>query len=598
MPHDNDSNKKSTVDYTGRDFDSIRQNLIEFVKRYYPDTFQDFNEAGFGMTMVDSVSYIGDMLSFYLDYEANEAFLETASEYENVINLAKQQGYDFNPNPSARGEISLYIEVPANAIQNAPDPDFYPVLRKGTQFASNGGAKYTLAEDVDFSVDKEVVVGKRDESTGLPNTYVIKKKATVVSGEIIEEDIRVGSFERFRRVELSDPNVSKVISVKDLAGHRYYQVPNLAQDYVLKAISNNSSNSRQAPNKIEKISVPRRFVLDRNRNFAHLQFGYGSEQEEGVVEPDRVAIDRIGRDFVSDTSFDPTRAMNADTLGIAPANTVLTVRYRANNVQSINAATGEVSNVAAPIFKFDNPSALPNRERRNVEDSLEVKNERPITGDVSLPTPEEIRRRARATNTAQDRAVTAMDYETMVYSMPSKFGAVKRCNAVADKDSLKRNVNIYVVSENADSSLTRANNDLKQNIKEWISKKKPINDTIDIHDAFIVNFGIDFTIVAEPDHDKYTALQRTIVRLQREFGTHLDIGEDIHITKIYNIINEVEGVADAVDVSVRRKTGAGYANTKYELQNNKTPDGRFIHAPKNIVFEVKRPESDIDGKVK
>ena len=77
--------KKKTVPikYTSRDFESIRADLLEHARRYYPNTFQDFNEAGFGSLMLDTVSYIGDILSFYLDYQANESFKE--SSLQNLV---------------------------------------------------------------------------------------------------------------------------------------------------------------------------------------------------------------------------------------------------------------------------------------------------------------------------------------------------------------------------------------------------------------------------------------------------------------------------------------------------------------------------------
>ena len=55
------------IDYTSRDFNSIREDLMTYVRRYYPDTYKDFSEASFGSLMLDTVSYVGDMLSFYLD---------------------------------------------------------------------------------------------------------------------------------------------------------------------------------------------------------------------------------------------------------------------------------------------------------------------------------------------------------------------------------------------------------------------------------------------------------------------------------------------------------------------------------------------------
>ena len=82
------SRKIVPIKYTSREFNSIKRDLTEYAKRYYPDSFQDFNEASFGALMLDTVAYVGDVLSFYLDYQANESFLDTAVEYNNIIRLS------------------------------------------------------------------------------------------------------------------------------------------------------------------------------------------------------------------------------------------------------------------------------------------------------------------------------------------------------------------------------------------------------------------------------------------------------------------------------------------------------------------------------
>jgi hypothetical protein len=89
------------INYTSRDFNSIRDDLVDYAKRYYPNTFKDFSESGFGSLMVDTTAYIGDILSFYLDYSVNESFLDTAIEYENILKLGRQMGYRYQPNAAS-----------------------------------------------------------------------------------------------------------------------------------------------------------------------------------------------------------------------------------------------------------------------------------------------------------------------------------------------------------------------------------------------------------------------------------------------------------------------------------------------------------------
>ena len=181
------------IKYTARDFNSIREELLDY-RRYYPDTYRDFSEAGFGSLMIDSTAYIGDILSFYLDYSANESFLDTAQEYDNILKLGKQMGYRFTGNPSSTGIADFFIIVPANASGVGPDEDYIPILKRGTSLSSAGGALFILNEDVNFSnPENEIVVANVNSTTGVPTDYAIKSSGQVISGELNEELISVGS---------------------------------------------------------------------------------------------------------------------------------------------------------------------------------------------------------------------------------------------------------------------------------------------------------------------------------------------------------------------------------------------------------------------
>lgn len=134
--------KRAPIKYTDRDFDSIKNSLVEHARRYYPDTFRDFSEASFGSLMLDTVAYVGDVLSFYLDYQANESYLDTALEFENVVKLARQMGYKFNDSVSSMGTVTFYVLVPAKSHGLGPDPDFIPILKRGTEISTNGAATF------------------------------------------------------------------------------------------------------------------------------------------------------------------------------------------------------------------------------------------------------------------------------------------------------------------------------------------------------------------------------------------------------------------------------------------------------------------------
>ena len=105
---------KPPISYTSRDFNSIKQDLINYAKIYYPNTYKDFNDASFGAMMIDMIAYVGDILSFYVDYQTNETLLETAIEEGSIVKIAKQLGYKFNNTPSSTGQAAFYVSIPAS----------------------------------------------------------------------------------------------------------------------------------------------------------------------------------------------------------------------------------------------------------------------------------------------------------------------------------------------------------------------------------------------------------------------------------------------------------------------------------------------------
>ncbi len=227
------ADKKVPIKYTARDFNSIKNELIDHARRYYPDTVKDFSDSSFASLMLDTVSYVGDVLSFYLDYSVNESLLNTATERKNVMSLARQMGFKVPAKAISYGNVSLYIAVPANASSTGPDSAYIPIIEKNSTFKSTNGQQYILMEDVDFSnTNNRIVVARVDSSTGLPTSYAIKANGKVMSGRFREQVIDIGSFEKFRKIALNSTNITEIISITDLEGHEYYEVDFLSQDVI------------------------------------------------------------------------------------------------------------------------------------------------------------------------------------------------------------------------------------------------------------------------------------------------------------------------------------------------------------------------------
>ena len=590
--------KSPPIRYTSRDFESIKDELIDYAKKYYPDTVKDFNPSSFSMFFVDTVSYIGDMLSFYIDYQASESFFDSAIEYENILRHGREKGFSLNGSASTYGVLSYYILVPALASGLGPDLTYAPILRRLSEFSTRNGANFVLMEDINFAdVDKvEYRAARVNEVTGVPTYYAAKVKGKVVSGRLVTRTVEVGEFQRFLRVNLDSNRISEILSVIDSEGNEYYEVANLAQDVIYKSIINNNLDG--AISILKPVAVPRRFEVVRMMDQTYLQFGYGTENSYAdVVDPRNTTLNLFGKPYISDATFDPSKLLENDKFGISPTNTFLTISYRENDNGSLNASVDTVTNTVSPMFRFANRNSLLNSQVSFVIDSLEVTNEEPFTGNVTLPSSEELKIRIQNHFSAQNRAVTSEDYKALCYSMPVQFGGISRVNVFQDKSSFKRNLNLYVVCEDSNRNLTPTNQIIKQNIKEWISTHKMINDTIDILDAKIINYGIEFKAISETKYNRYEVLEKCIQRLKELMNVKQDIGESIQISKIYNALNEVEGVEDVKDVRITGRTGSVYSQTQFNFDKNISVDGRTIRGYNNVIFELRFPNDDIKGSI-
>lgn len=595
------SKKRPPIDYTSREFSTILEDLLSYARRYYPQTFKDFSENSFGLQVLESVSYVGDILSFYLDYSVSEAFQDSSIEFNNIIRHARDKGYKLNTNPSSYGTLTFYILVPALSTGLGPDYAYAPVLKRGSQFGTLNGNQFLLVRDIDFAdTNNEVVVARVNEVTGNPTYYAIRATGLAISGRLQQKIIGVGQFQKFLKLRVGDESVAEIISVFDDEGHEYYEVPFLAQDVIHKSIINRNNDKIKTPRILKPVPVPRRFTLERELGNTYIQFGFGTDStisDIDVLDPSKTTLQLSGREYISDTSFDPTKLIQSDRLGIAPSNTQLTITYRENTTQNVNASVGTIEEVVSPRFKFADPISLSQTEIDYVISSLEVTNESRFNGDITIPSTEEIKIRAKSYFATQNRAVSDTDYKALAYAMPPDFGAIKRVNVFHDSDSFRRNLNLYVIAEAADGTLEEPTATLKANLRNWLSLHKMINDSIDIIDARIVNFGIEFDIVAERDKNKYDVLSTAIAVAEDLFSTKMEIGEPIMISSIYNALNEADGVEDVVDVRVVPKSGLNYSTTRFNFDLHLSPDGRMIDGYQNLIFELKYPEVDIKGSV-
>jgi len=588
------------IDYTRREFNTIRDDLQQIAKRFYPDTFQDFSEASFGSLMIDAVAYVADQMSFYLDYNVNETFLDTSYQYNNVLRHGRILGYKNQGRPSTYGKVALFVLIPASATAIGTNTNYIPILKRGSRFTSDTGLNFVLTENVDFANPKnQVVVARTDSSTGAPTYYAIKAYGNVVSGFFSQETVNIGDFKRFRRLQLKANNISEIISIKDAQGNEYFEVGYLSQDIVFKELTNNNFKNDNVPSILKPFIVSRKFVAVQEKTRTFLQFGSGEAGQSNVAaDPQKVALNIFGKSYVTDTTFDPSKLSKNQNFGIVPANTTLTIIYRVTNPTNSNVGVGSLNTVSSNRMNFKDRADLTNTTVQDVINSLEVSNEEPIVGNVSLPTTGEIKRRIYDTFPTQDRAVTQADYENLTYRMPAKFGSIKKVSVQRDPDSNKRNLNLYVISEDNFGKLTATNSTIKNNLKIWLNNFRMLNDTIDILDPFILNIGIDFVITTTVGANKFDVLEKAMAQLKSKYAAPYNIGEQFYISEVYQELKKVTGVLDVVKVKLNSKQGGNYGAASIDINGNLSPDGSYLMVPKNAILEIKFPEVDIRGKIR
>ena len=593
--------KKPVINYTSRDFESIKKDLVEHAKRYYPNSYNDFSDSSFGGLVMDSVAYVGDMLSFYLDFQTNESFLETSLDLNNIRRLASQMGYNYYGNPSSYGIATFYVLVPANSTGLGPDTTFIPTIKTGTRVKSQS-ATFTLTEDIDFNDPTvEVVAARFNENTGKPTEYALRAFGQVKSGVEFYTEIDVGTQVKFLRTRVSTAAVNEIISVFDSEGHQYYQVDNLSQEVVYLEQTNPNAASDQVRSILKPFIASRRFVVEQDQTGTYLQFGFGSENQIdqfGIADPSQVVLKMTGKNYITDTAFDPNQFLGTDKFGIAPANTILKVTFGSNDSVNVNVPINGLIEVSSLSIEFPNNLNSPNTGTQlTVRNSAEVTNDEIITVERAIPTPDEIKYRAYAVYSAQNRVVTKNDYEAYVYQMPRKFGKVSRVNVVNDPSGINKRLAMYVISKDNSDYFVNTNGTVKSNLKVWLNKNRMMTDQVDVFDAAIINIGFNYKYTTESGFSKTSVQADVNAAVRKLFAEKQYLGEPVYITTIYQTVNRVQGVVDTLKVTPLIKQSANYSNLGLEIDDVLSKDGTFLKCPKNCVFEIKYPDQDLKGTI-
>ena len=639
---------KKNVKYIGRDFSSIRQNLIEFAKSYYPTAYNDFNEASPGMMFIEMAAYVGDVLSYYADNQYRETLLHAAEEKKNIFKIAQSFGYKPKLSSPAFTTADLTIEGPSLTLDDEnyePDTSYALKVDADSIFSSKSGRSFRLLDDIDFAVstsyDNRVeTISKTDGD--IPSHFTLTKKANLESGFKTTETFTFGDGVKFDKIILSKKNVIDVLNVVDDDGNTWYSVPFLAQDTVFKDIENNSINSPDvsanagsAPFLLKLIKTANRYTTYvRSDGKMELRFGAGissNADEEIVPNPDNVGSS-LGTGLSKlDQSFDPSNFLKTKSFGQAPSNITLTITYTYGGTQQDNVVSGEITNLDSIAFTLLE-DGLDSTKVQDTKDSLSIFNPEPATGASGAETPEIVRQNAAAYFHAQNRAVTKEDYITRVYSLPQKYGAIAKVYIVQD-EQLEQNtqtivkngkvrkqknvttipnplaLNMYVLGFDSKKKLIALDDTVKQNLRIYLSQYRVLTDAINIKDAYTINIAVRFSIITQRGYNKNEVLIKCIDAIKNHFDVDKwSIAQPIILSDIAYVISLVDGVASVVPpeddnpqkqmvvIENKYKVEDGYSGHVYDLQSA-TKDGVIYSSLDPSIFELKFPNIDIEGRV-
>ena len=612
---------KRDIKYLNRDFSDFRNRLIEFSKTYFPNTYNDFSPASPGMMIIEQSSYVGDVLSFYLDNQFQENFIQFAQQTNNVYELSYMFGYKPKTTGVAQATVDFYQQLPAKNVGGTivPDYDYALTINENTTISSaaGGNTPFLLQDKIDFSFSSSqdpTEISVYQISGDSPQYYLLKKSRKTISSQINSQTFTFTTPENFTTIEINSSNIVKILYIIDSDGNVWYEVDHLGQEMIYKKIKNTNVNdpnnvldSGEVPYLLSLEKVQRRFSTRfTSAGTLQIQFGSGTaiDNDENIIpNPNNVGLGLLTQQSKLTSAYSPTNFLYTDTYGIAPSNTTLTVRYLTGGGVTSNVDANTLTTLNTTNINF-NQINLNSTTANYIFGSLSSNNPEAASGGRAGDTVEEIRQNTLALVSSQKRSVTADDYLVRALSMPSEYGAISK--AFIEQPKLTDNqvstietLNLYCLTQNAQGHFSQPSNTIKQNLRTYLSQNRIIGDNIEIRDAFIINIVVNFEIIVLPEYNNNEVLLRCINLLIDYFSRDKwQLNQPILLRDIYINLDRIRGVQTVKNVKITNKAGTtiGYSQYSYDIEGA-TQNQVIYPSLDPSIFEVKFPQTDIKGKV-
>jgi hypothetical protein len=605
------------INYINKDFSQFRNQLINYSQTYFPNTYTDFSATSPGMMFMEQTAYVGDVLSFYLDNQFQENFLQYARQSNNIYELAYMFGYKPKLTSTSQTTLDIYQELPSKLVSGnyVPDFDYALSIKENPSCTSTRGVGFVSQDFVDFSFSSSFDPTEITISQVLgnnPQYYLLKKSLNVISSTIKTDQFIFNDPQPFQTRELKGKNIIKILDVFDSDGNEWSEVDYLGQETIFNSIKNTNPNdpnsNKDVPFLLRLKKCPRRFVTRiTNKGTMEIQFGVGSPldtTEEIIPNPNNVGLGLPIKQDKLTTAFSPTNFLYTGTYGIAPSNTTLTIRYLVGGGVSTNIPANNITSLSdTSNLTFSQPS-LNNSTANYIFNSFTLTNPEAAMGGGSGDTLEEIRQNTIMMAQSQKRAVTQDDYLIRALSMPANFGSISKAHIETPKVkdnqvSTIETLNLFVLSQNSSGHLSNASLTLKNNLRTYLSQYRIIGDSIEIRDAFIINIAVNFEIIVLPEFNNNEVLIACINALKTHFNIDKwQINQPIILRDLYIMLDKVKGVQTVKDITITNKAGMGGRYSKYSYDIPIATQNKVIYPSLDpSIFEVKYLNSDIKGKV-
>ncbi len=577
-------NDKKEIRYLNRDFQTTLKKLVDYTKYYYPDSFNDFSPASPAMIILQLISYVGDVLNFYIDRQTKQSILYYATKKQSIYNIAQAYGYRIKTGiPSA---VPLSFEFLVPLLQNgSPDYRYAPVILPGTVVYSSQipNSTFTVLNTINFkeiTYNDQILPIKVED-----NTHVILRKK-VYGYSVIQKTLQVKLQDIVKqniKIYLPDKNVVKVTSVKDSNNSDWYQVLNLANDTVIDQDIQYKNYIRAFKRK--KSNKRFKKVVDSNDN-TFLYFG--AKQRTSNLSSQ---LYQAFYKFDSNQLATPSMLLLNNNYGQVPFNTTLTIKYLISNNSSVSSNT---VNQISSFTQYNNQ--YPSLQLYNqLLTSLSVTNTQPSSGGSGIQSLQSIKQNALATINSQHRLVTKQDYQLAVRLMPAQYGSIAK--SFVKKNNTTNKIQLYVLSYDNEKRLCNTVNQIKTNLGQFISKNRMLGDFISIKDAYIINVGCQFTIVTQNGYSKRQLLYKSMNVIKQFMSVdNYQIGSYIDVNQLRNKILSIQGVINVINLKFINKKGGEYSLVDYDMPNS-FYDGKYFTSHSPSIFQLKYPEIDIVGSV-